>query len=188
MATVVFVDQENGDVGSALHKDRGMFLSSKTQSRKAVASLPGKVFGKSEMVSKPSRKALGNVNKQILPKTAATAQKSDLKQKSTVPIGKKVCSSKQPVKDLYPEIEHFVPYNPLDFESFDVPEDHKLSHLCLAGVSLLVHENEVARFNALTDIQLCPLEMPSLNMVSDYLPFIAALDDITVDLPPVEDY
>ncbi|KAE8608029.1 hypothetical protein XENTR_v10011379 [Xenopus tropicalis] len=189
MATIVFVDQENGDIRSMLPKDHGTFLSSKPQSRKGVVSFPGKVFGDSEIVSKPSRKALGNVNKQILQNKAVMAQKINFKQ-NTGSIGKKVTSSNlQPVKDLYPEIEHYFPYNPLDFESFDIPEDHKLSHFCLAGVSLLVQDNEVVRFDALTNIQLCPLEMPLFNTDSDCLPsLISPLYEVTVDLPPFEDY
>ncbi|KAE8608038.1 hypothetical protein XENTR_v10011379 [Xenopus tropicalis] len=123
MATIVFVDQENGDIRSMLPKDHGTFLSCK-------------VFGDSEIVSKPSRKALGNVNKQILQNKAVMAQKINFKQ-NTGSIGKKVTSSNlQPVKDLYPEIEHYFPYNPLD---------------CL----------------------------PSL---------ISPLYEVTVDLPPFEDY
>ncbi|KAE8608034.1 hypothetical protein XENTR_v10011379 [Xenopus tropicalis] len=170
MATIVFVDQENGDIRSMLPKDHGTFLSSKPQSRKGVVSFPGKVFGDSEIVSKPSRKALGNVNKQILQNKAVMAQKINFKQ-NTGSIGKKVTSSNlQPVKDLYPEIEHYFPYNPL-------------------GVSLLVQDNEVVRFDALTNIQLCPLEMPLFNTDSDCLPsLISPLYEVTVDLPPFEDY
>ncbi|KAE8608042.1 hypothetical protein XENTR_v10011379 [Xenopus tropicalis] len=100
MATIVFVDQENGDIRSMLPKDHGTFLSSKPQSRKGVVSFPGKVFGDSEIVSKPSRKALGNVNKQILQNKAVMAQKINFKQ-NTGSIGKKVTSSNlQPVKDF----------------------------------------------------------------------------------------
>ena len=29
--------------------------------------------------------------------------------------------------DTYPEIEKFFPFNPLDFESFDLPEEHQKS-------------------------------------------------------------
>ncbi|KAM4748739.1 securin [Rhinophrynus dorsalis] len=194
MATMIFVDQENGDIAVNLSKDR-VKLSTNTSnslSRKGPVSFPGKVFGTSRTVEKASRKALGNVNKQVETQKV-NAQKADSKKtKKSVPV--KVSSSAEcptrPVKEDYPEIETFSPYNPLDFERFEVPEDHKLSHLCLAGIPLMVHETEAARFDALVNAELSPMKMLPLTWESDTadsLPsFLATLEEITLDMPPIE--
>ncbi|KAG8437742.1 hypothetical protein GDO86_008447 [Hymenochirus boettgeri] len=166
MATKIFVDQENGDVGNVLPKDRLRLLSnSKSTSMKGLP-FPGKVFGVTNGLPKASRKALGNINKQVLPQKSVTTQKSGLKQKKPPLVSKKASSQPVKVNDQYPEIEHIIPYNPSDFESFDVPEDHKLSHLCLVGVPLMVNGREVSRFDALTEIQISPIDMPPVHLES----------------------
>ncbi|XP_018417401.1 PREDICTED: LOW QUALITY PROTEIN: securin-like [Nanorana parkeri] len=170
MATVVFVDQENGDFASTpLFKDLEQANS-------------GKVFGSSGTVVKP-RKALGNINKQVA--TAAPFQKGALKVKTSAPVTKqisKVCIKTS--KQSYPEIEKCLPYNPADFETF-VPEEHKLSHHDLSGVPLM-HEHEASKFDALAH-EPAPMDIPVISWESDIssalASFLAALDDFALDLP-----
>ncbi|XP_077330252.1 securin-like [Lithobates pipiens] len=177
MATVIFIDQENGDVASTtLSKER---LKSTIPGKTLLKSHPGKVFGSSATV-KP-RKALGNVNTAVLQKKGA------LGVKNSAPVTKQasnVCI--KPRKHSYPEIEKCVPYDPADFETFDVPEEHKLSHFYLAGVPLFVHEKEAAKFDALTQ-EPAPMDIPVSSWESDFsgtLPsFLATFDDIALDLP-----
>nr|DBA30711.1 TPA: hypothetical protein GDO54_006665 [Pyxicephalus adspersus] len=187
MATLIYVDQENGDIASTFPKD----LSKKTSSAKTLLKTqPGKVFVKSETVVKP-RKALGNVNKQVV-NTAVPNQKGAPKAKKSAPVTKQVSEvCVKPSKPSYPEIEKCFPYNPADFETFDVPEEHKLSHLYLAGVPLIVHENDSAKFDALLAQEPAPMDIPLFSWDSDIsstLPsFLGTLDDIALDLPEMVD-
>ncbi|KAM4675568.1 securin-like isoform 1-T2 [Discoglossus pictus] len=195
MATMIYVDQENGDITASMSsKDRVKFSSksSNSASSKGLPTYSGKVFQASEKV--PSRKALGNVNKQVMaPKAGATQKNNPKKLKAPLLAARKASVTTCPAKadkENYPEIENFFPYSPLDFERFEVPEEHKLSHICLAGVPLMVHKNE--KFEALLNIQPAPMEMPPRSWESDVtnaLPsLLDTLDDITLDMPPFEEY
>ncbi|KAM8971923.1 securin [Pelodytes ibericus] len=190
MATMIFIEQENGDVAAnMMSKGLVRMPSTKGLAVKGQTLFAGKVSSSNENVAKPSRKALGNVNIQV--------PSHKMKQSGTVHLKKRQPAKKisdvkiptKPLKESYPEIENFFPYNPSDFERFDVPEDHKLSHLCLAGVPLLVHEHEAARFEEITKYQPVPMEMPSLSWELDAdvpLPsFLATLDEITLDMPDI---
>ncbi|XP_055989094.1 securin [Sorex fumeus] len=44
--------------------------------------------------------------------------------------------------DVYPEIENFFPYNPLDCESYELPEEHRIAHLPLSGMPLMFLEEK----------------------------------------------
>ncbi|XP_072254770.1 securin-like [Pyxicephalus adspersus] len=185
MATVIFVDQENGDVASTiLSKDR---LKQTNSAKTLFKTQPGKVFSSSGAAVKP-RKALGIVNKQVV-STAVPNQKSALKVKKSAPVTNQISEAcVKPRKQSYPEIEKCFPYDPSDFEFFDVPEEHKLSHLYLAGVPLFVHENDAAKFDALTP-EPAPMDVPVFGWESDMsstLPsFFSTLDEITLDLPQI---
>ncbi|MEE6478762.1 hypothetical protein FKM82_011986 [Ascaphus truei] len=88
-------------------------------------------------------------------------------------------------EEIYPEIETFIPYNPLDYESLEVPEEHKLSHLCLAGLPLWVSLDK-DRFDALTNTVIVPMELLPMKWQCDTLQdFIPFFEDIDIDLPPV---
>ncbi|XP_018427089.1 PREDICTED: securin-like [Nanorana parkeri] len=180
MATVIFVDQENGDFASTtLFKG----LEQANSAKHLFKSHLGKVFGSSGTVVKP-RKALGNINKQVA-QTAAPFQKGALKLKTSAPVTKQVCIKTR--KQNYPEIEKCLPYNPADFETFNVQEEHKLSHLDLSGVPLIVHEHEASKVDALLAHEPAPMDIPVISWESDIssaLPsFLAALDDFALDLP-----
>ncbi|XP_040271597.1 securin [Bufo bufo] len=181
MATMIFIDQENNVASTLLSKERV-----KGAGKRVVRSHQGKVFG-SASGEKASRKALGIVNKQVTTQKTAQCLKGDLKVKNPGPAARKV--SEAPLKpglQCYPEIETFVPYNPADFETFDVPEEHKLSHLSLTGVDLLV--NDAKTFDSLISLEPALMEMPAFSWDSDAdsLPsFLATLEEITVDMPPM---
>nr|DBA30710.1 TPA: hypothetical protein GDO54_006664 [Pyxicephalus adspersus] len=166
MATVIFVDQENGDVASTiLSKDR---LKQTNSAKTLFKTQPGKVFSSSGAAVKP-RKALGIVNKQVV-STAVPNQKSALKVKKSAPVTNQISEAcVKPRKQSYPEIEKCFPYDPSGkyFEFFDVPEEHKLSHLYLAGVPLFVHENDAAKFDALTP-EPAPMDVPVFGWESGW--------------------
>ncbi|VTJ85180.1 Hypothetical predicted protein [Marmota monax] len=86
--------------------------------------------------------------------------------------------------ETYPEIENFFPFNPLDFESFDLPEEHQIAHLPLSVVPLMILDEERGLEKLL---QLGPpMKMLSSPWASDPLQspssILSALD---VDLSPV---
>nr|ACO52002.1 Securin [Aquarana catesbeiana] len=176
MATVIFIDQENGDVASTLSKDR---LKSAIPGKTLLKSHPGKVFGSSGTVVKP-RKALGNVN------SAVPQKKGALGVKNSAPVTKQASEACiKPSRQSYPKIEKCVPYDPADFETFDVPQEHKLSHFYLAGVPLFVHEKEAAKFDALIQ-EPAPMDFPVFSWesdIADTLPSFLATSDDALDLP-----
>ncbi|XP_073437119.1 securin isoform X2 [Dendrobates tinctorius] len=155
-----------------------------------VKGLWGKVHG-SASSGKTSRKALGNVNKQVIKQKDGHPLKGDQKVPQPAPSVKQVSGTSVKTDVLqYPEIEKFDPYNPEDFETFAVPEEHKLSHLSLAGVGLVVHVNDAKRFESLLSLEPSLMEIPTLRWESDAddcLPsFIATLEELTVEMPPIE--
>ncbi|CAN2390297.1 Regulatory protein [Pristimantis euphronides] len=137
MATVIFTEQENGGQISTVASEDGVILTS--VGKRLVRSRRGKVFG-SASGEKTIRKALGDVNKQVMTQKSVQPLKGDRKVKKPTPAAKKAANvPSKPDKQQYPTIEKCVPYNPADFESFAVPEEHKLSHCSLAGVGLLMN-------------------------------------------------
>ncbi|XP_056372678.1 securin-like [Hyla sarda] len=165
MEAIMWFEKENGDLGCLPSKaNRGP----SAQLSKGFLQVPK---GKNFSVAKPQalRKALGNINQHVQPKKSAS---------------KKVVKKDNLVKqrfEKYPEIEKFIPYNPLDFETFDVPEEHKLSDRCLAGVPLLVLMDDTKNSEALNSPVL-PMEIKPINYdsfeISSYL-----FEDIPIDLP-----
>ncbi|KAM4035927.1 securin-like isoform 1-T1 [Anomaloglossus baeobatrachus] len=184
MATVIYIDQENGDVNATLlSKDRPKLSG---VGKPLVKSRQSKVLGPSS--GKTSRKALGNVNKQLINQKSGQNLKGDQKVKKPVPSTEQVSdTSVKTEKQQYPDIEKFVPYNPADFETFDVPEEHKLSHLSLVGVGLIVNMNDAKRFATLQSVEPALMEIPACNWepdAADGLPsFLATLEELTVEMP-----
>ncbi|CAN2390157.1 hypothetical protein PRIEUP_LOCUS193, partial [Pristimantis euphronides] len=153
--------------------------------KRLVRSRRGKVFG-SASGEKTIRKALGDVNKQVMTQKSVQPLKGDRKVKKPTPAAKKVANvPSKPDKQQYPTIEKCVPYNPADFESFAVPEEHKLSHCSLAGVGLLMNGTN-AKKSASFSVELALMDIPTLIWESgaDGLPaFLASLEEITVEMP-----
>ncbi|MGH0154309.1 UNVERIFIED_CONTAM: hypothetical protein FKN15_026867 [Acipenser sinensis] len=185
MATMIFVDKENGELGTTVGpKNRTRLLSApaNTFGEKVLQTpRPGKVFGMAKPLS--ARKALGTVNKisSVGPDVSGNKLKSKVAAKPTGKV--KVC---MPVKERqeYPEIEKFIPYNPVEFESFDVPEDQRLSHLCLAGLAAPAAKEELDSFSVLHScMKLSPLKSQKVQCEEqeDYL-------NCTVQCEEQEDY
>ncbi|XP_069812903.1 securin-like [Dendropsophus ebraccatus] len=125
-------------------------------------------------ILQPIRKVLGNVN-SVQNKHSSTKVKQKNNQVHT--------KSKQ----MYPEIETCIPYNPLDFETFDVPEEHRLSDRHLTGVALFVCLADAKNFEALTSPILSPMESELINYDA-YETFSPVLEDLVIDLPLACDF
>ncbi|XP_007474030.1 securin isoform X1 [Monodelphis domestica] len=198
MATLIYVDKENGEPGSHVApKER--VKSIKALSGRTQISTPkaGKVFTSTPALSKSVRKALGPVNRTTEKENVVGKRKEPLKQKrqnfTAKKMTEKIPTGKPSVpfpNEPCPEIENFFPFNPLEFESFDVPEEHQLSNLPLAGVPLLMLEQEKS-LERLVELPPSPVILPSMawesGKLSDLLEstssLLSAVDDI--DLPPV---
>ncbi|XP_074865806.1 securin [Carettochelys insculpta] len=189
---LVFIDKENeGDVTTAT-KDRlrASSVSSKVLSERSRTQTPivGKTVNANSATSKSFRKALGNVNRT----PGIPNKKEMLKEKWALPpertTGKttRVESCNVVTEEAYPEIENFFPYNPLDFESFDVPEEHRLSHISLTGVPLLILDKNIP--SSSIDLVPSPVKLSPISLECDLLQsatnFLSTLDEI-IDLPPL---
>lgn len=188
MATMIFVDKENGELGTTVGpKNRTRLLSApaNTFGEKVLQTpRPGKVFGMANPLS--ARKALGTVNKisSVRPDVSGNKLKSKVAAKPTEKV--KVC---MPVKERqeYPEIEKFIPYNPVEFESFDVPEDQRLSHLCLAGLAAPAAKEELDSFSVLHScMKLSPLKSQKENLCAEVDSFLQTVSQLTIELPPLD--
>ncbi|KAM7120554.1 securin-like [Molossus nigricans] len=196
MAIVIFVDKENGQPGTrASSKNRlklGSRPSVKALDGRVQVSTPhvGKMFDAPPALPKAPRKALGTVNR-----ATEKSVKTDgpLKQKQTSFSAKKVTEktvkAKSSVPDsdgTCPKIEQFFPYNPLDFESFDLPEEHQIAQLPLNGVPLMILDKERKLEKLLHLGPPSPLKMPSPQWESDLLQSpSSSLSALDVELPPV---
>ncbi|XP_051023492.1 securin [Acomys russatus] len=193
MATLIFVEKDNEEPGSRLASKDDLKLGSgvKALDGKLQVSTPqvGKVFN-APALPKGSRKALGTVNR-VTEKPAKTNR--PLKQKQPTLTVKKI--TEKPAKtqgpvpasdDAYPEIEKFFPFNPLDFESFDLPEEHQIAYLPLSGVPLMVLNEERELEELLHLDPPSPLKTPFLpwesNLLQSPSSILSALD---VELPPL---
>uniref|UniRef100_A0A670YJK3 Securin n=1 Tax=Pseudonaja textilis TaxID=8673 RepID=A0A670YJK3_PSETE len=186
MATHIFIDKENGETGTT--------IATKGQLKQLLA--PSKVFvershpktplvGRTANVnlteSQSVRKALGNLNRPL-----ATT-------KSQFPKGKKFLSKKVNQTGSFISLYFFYHFPLIDFESFDVPEEHRLSHMSLTGVPLMTFDNVPDRFTS--SIPLPPKQplvswdygkhySEKSNCLQSTKDFLATLDEIVIDLPP----
>ncbi|NXQ16046.1 PTTG1 protein, partial [Peucedramus taeniatus] len=200
MATLIFVDQEN----SELHAPKGQLKlpsgSSKVLAERTQVNtpLPKKAINTSPVTSRSVRKALGNVNK-----TEGVTNKTDkLKQKNEPCTVNKVIaqimfltlfmtnkkagleSCHTVAEEDWPEIENMFPLDPQDFESFDLPEEHKLSNINLCGVPVMVFERT---YDRCVNMVPSPVEIEEIswesNLLQSIADFLATLDEI-IDMPP----
>lgn len=193
MTTLIFIDKENeGDVGAA-SKDRLRLssVSSKVLSERSQTQTPlvGRTVNATPARSQSVRKALGNVNR-----TLGTTNKREIQKqkKQALPATKitgkttQVESCNVAAEEAYPEIENFFPYNPLDFESFDVPEEHRLSHMSLTGVPLLILDKNIP--DRCINMVPSPVKLSHISWECELLQstanFLSTLDEI-IDLPPL---
>ncbi|XP_030252713.1 securin isoform X1 [Sparus aurata] len=155
MANIIFAEREN----ARLHPPT-------VKMRQRLQSAPEKLL-KSPMTAKsfntplPSgRKAFGTVNKQIAtPDVGAQEKKLLLKPQET-----KVKLATQTKVEEYPEIEKFIPYDPLEFQKYSVPEDLiPLSGFALPGLASFpqvphLFEDDLGTLDPLPN--LSPVKMP----------------------------
>ncbi|XP_025903383.1 securin [Nothoprocta perdicaria] len=189
MATLIFIDKENEQVGASKNQLRRPSASSMVLSEKAQVHtpLPKKVINASPATSLSVRKALGNVNRTV----EASSKKEQLKTKK-IPCAKKITedtagleSNAAVAEETYPEIEKMFPYDPLDFETFDVPEENSLNNLALSGVPLMMLTSLP---DVLPDMIPSPVKLQHISWESGLLQsttdFLSTLDNI-IDMPPV---
>ncbi|XP_019570618.2 securin [Rhinolophus sinicus] len=196
MATVIFVDKENGEPGTRVaRKDRlklgsGPSVKALDGRSQDSTSRVGKMFGAPPALPKGARKALGTVNRAT---EKSVKMNGTIKQKQTTFSAKKVTEKTVKAKslvpasdDTYPEIEKFFPFKPLDFESFDLPEEHQIAQLPLSGVPLILL-NEDREFEKPLHVgRPSPLKMPPPPWESNPLQSPSRiLSTLDVELPPV---
>ncbi|XP_075852372.1 securin isoform X1 [Microcebus murinus] len=199
MATLIFVDKENGELGTRVAPKDGLKLrsgpSTKASDGRSQVSTPhvGKIFDAPPALPKTARKALGTVNRAT---EKSVKTNGPLKQKQpTFPAKKlfqvtektiKAKSSVPASDDTYPEIEKFFPFNPLDFESFDLPEEHQIADLPLNGVPLMILDEERELEKLLQLGPPSPVKISSSPWESDPLQSPSSiLSTLDVELPPV---
>uniref|UniRef100_A0A8C8DHR7 Securin n=1 Tax=Oryzias sinensis TaxID=183150 RepID=A0A8C8DHR7_9TELE len=175
MANVIFTEQEN----VRLHPPS-------LKMRQRLLSAPEKQL-KSPMLVKntpvPSaRKAFGVVNKKILTPSLSTQEKKVLKPQEV-----KVEHPSEAKGEEYPEIEKFIPYNPLEFEKYSVPEDFiPFSGLALPGLACFTLpplEEDLEKILPLPDPS--PAKggrFPDHSLELDA--FLQTLEELTVEFPP----
>ncbi|KAM8798878.1 PTTG1 protein, partial [Eudromia elegans] len=190
MATLIFLDKENDQVGATKNLLRrpsasSMVLSEKTQVR---TPLPKKIISTSPAPSLSVRKALGNVNRKL----EASSKKEQFKTKNCPCTAKKITEETAGLEtcdavaeESYPEIEKMFPYDPLDFESFDVPEENSLSNLALSGVPLMMFTElpEVLPAMVPSPVKLQQISWES-GLLQSTTDFLSTLDNI-IDMPPL---
>ncbi|NWT60316.1 PTTG1 protein, partial [Erythrocercus mccallii] len=160
--------------------------------------LPKKAITTSPVTSRSVRKALGNVNKtegdmnrmdKIKQKHEPCTVNKVIAQIMLLPLfmtnkktGLESCHTV--VEEDWPEIEKIFPLHPEDFESFDFPEEDRLSNINLCGVPLMVYES---RYDRCVNMVPSPVKIEEISWESNYLQstddFLATLDEI-IDLPP----
>ncbi|KAM6196280.1 securin isoform 2-T2 [Sarcoramphus papa] len=189
MATLIFIDKENGEVGATKNQLRLPSGPSKVLSERTQANtpLPKKTISTSPATSHSVRKALGNVNR-----TEGVASKIEkIRQKSQPCTANKITektagleSCDAVAEEDWPEIENMFPFDPRDFESFDLPEDHKVSNINLRGVPLMIFERT---YDRCVNMVPSPVKIEEVSWESNLLQstadFLATLDEI-IDMPP----
>ncbi|NXF98881.1 PTTG1 protein, partial [Sakesphorus luctuosus] len=148
--------------------------------------LPKKITATPAM-SGSVRRALGNVNRSegVLNKRTKISQPCPVNKVSTTTFSAGGWGGGGMAEEDCPEIENMFPFDPQDFESFDLPEEYKLSNLNLCGVPLMIfdrtYERCVNMVPSPVKFEQCAGESTLLQESAD---FLATLDELTVDMPP----
>ncbi|XP_070819143.1 securin [Chaetodon trifascialis] len=178
MANIVFAEQENARLHPPTLKMRQRLQSAPEKLLKSP--MTGKTFN----TPLPSgRKAFAPVNKKLSTPAVNVQEKQLLKPQET-----KVKHPHTKVEE-YPEIEKFIPYDPLEFEKYSVPEDLiPLSGLALSGLACFSqspHQCEDVLEMLAPLPNLSPVKMPKRSdYCSELDAFLQTLDELTVELPP----
>ncbi|KAM6150205.1 securin isoform 2-T3 [Erethizon dorsatum] len=192
MATRIFVDKENEKPRAPGALKDGLKLGSgpgKALDGRSRVSTPhvGKMFSAPPALPKTGRKALGTVNRateKSVKSNGPLKQKPNFSAKKMTEKTVKTQSSVPVSDDTYPEIEKFFPFNPLDFESFDLPEEHQIAQLPLSGVPLMVLEEERGLERLLQLGPPSPVKMPSPWGADPLQSPSSILSILDVELPP----
>ncbi|XP_015731561.1 securin [Coturnix japonica] len=190
MTTLIFVDKEDGEVGATKNQLRRPSVSSKALSERTQVNTPLlKKAIRTPATSHSVRKALGNVNRTV----GVTSKKEQKKDKNQPCSAKKVAEKAVGLAswdgggdEAYPEIENMFPFDPQDFESFDVTEEDKLSDIKLRGVPLMIFPST---YDKPVDLASSPIKLEKMPWESDLLEppadFISTLDYV-IDMPPMD--
>ncbi|OXB80938.1 UNVERIFIED_CONTAM: hypothetical protein H355_006021 [Colinus virginianus] len=193
MATLVFAEKENGDAGAAESRLRRRSVScvymlwrgAKVLSGRRQVSTPlqKKTIRTVPAPSHSVRKALGNVNR-----TVGVVSTKEQREKNQPHSAKRIVGLEcwDAVGDeACPEIENMFPSDPLDFESFDVHEEHALNNIELYGVPLMLHTSTRDEPVNLTSSPVKPEEMLwESDLSRPPTDFLSTLENI-IDMPPM---
>ncbi|XP_054834224.1 securin isoform X2 [Eublepharis macularius] len=188
MATTIFIDKENGNIGTAVvSKDRQRLLSapSKAFIEKSHPKTPlaGRTANINPAASCSVKKALGNVSRTLTPTKHQIPKENKFVSVEKVSGNTNIVGHCSTDTDDWPEKENFFPWNPLGV-SFEVPEEHRLSHLSLIGVPLMTFENASEKFQSMVHITRKPSISWDFDTLQSTTDFLATLDEIIIDLPP----
>ncbi|XP_061542212.1 securin isoform X1 [Phycodurus eques] len=147
---------------------------------------------------RPGRKAFGTLNTQLLSTPVVNKQekKTEKLQVGGVPVMRhnheaKVKHAAQKKAEDYPEIEKLIPYDPLEFEKYSVPEDLvPLGSLALAGLAFpqMPSPSEDDLHPYLPPLpSMSPERMPQRSDGSEYDTFLQTIEELTIELPPEPD-
>ncbi|XP_075365986.1 securin isoform X1 [Mycteria americana] len=193
MATLIFIDKENGEAGATKNQLRFPSGSSKVLSERTQVNTPcaKKTISTSPATCHSVRKVLGNVNRT----EEVTSKMEKIRQKNqpctTNKITEKIAgleSCDAVVEEDWPEIENMFPFDPRNFENFDIPEEHEISKINLHGLPLMIFERT---YDRCVNMVPSPVKIKEVSWESDLLQstadFLATLDEI-IDMPPPNYY
>ncbi|XP_056295098.1 securin [Pseudoliparis swirei] len=179
MDNIIFAEREN----TGLHPPN-------LKMRQRLQSVPEKLL--SPMSAKTfhtplpfGRRAFGAVNKRIATPVVGT-------QETLKPQETKVKNASLIKMDEYPEIEKFIPYDPLEFEKYSTPEDLiLLGDFALPGLAHFPQahlcEDDLDMLDPLPNQS--PVKMPTRSdHCSELDAFLQTLDELTVELPSEESF
>ncbi|NXY40397.1 PTTG1 protein, partial [Ceuthmochares aereus] len=149
MPTLIFIDKENGEVNATKNRLRLPSGSSKVlaERTKVNTPLPRKTITTPPATSCSVRKVLGNVNRTgAVSMLEKTGQKSQPSAANKIPEKTAGLGSSKAVTEDCPEKENMFTFDPRDAESFELPEDFKVSNMNLRGVPLMVFERPCDKY------------------------------------------
>ncbi|XP_007569775.1 securin-like [Poecilia formosa] len=174
MEGIIFAEQENAQ----LH-------GSSQNLRRRLKSVPEKL--KSPMLAKTmvtplssGRKAFGVVGNRISTPAVKTQEKKLAKPQET-----KAMPATQTKVEEYPEVEQFIPYDPLEFQRYSVPEELiPLGCMALSGLACFPHRCPDLDEEKIEELQyLSPVEMPECPAdLTELTAFLQTIDELT-ELP-----
>ncbi|XP_061832680.1 securin [Nerophis lumbriciformis] len=133
----------------------------------------------------PGRKAFSAFNSRLATPVVKAQEKKPIK------IQEAKVEPLPLMKEEYPEIERFIPYDPLEFEKYGMPEDVvPLGDLVLAGVMLpnSPYRPEENRADDMAPEPISPMRMSQCSGGQAELDaFLQTLEELTVELPEFED-